>query len=200
MNSFSQGARLVPGTDKVSIGIAIVVSLFHQKSPNSQPQKTPTNSSPGPPQLTWRGAPSPRLSLERGGSGGRAATPPEASRPGPCRSLPDPLSLCISLGPARSPARPAHLPAQTRTRAGSDCHWKMQPRDSQSLAGRPSSAGITRATSPEKAASLPCSPANPGELRLPACLWARAYYTSQGRRWRRHFQTGMFPLLGSCWA
>lgn len=117
-------------------------------------------------------------------------TPLEASRPGPCRPPPDPLGLGISLVPARSPARPAHLPAQTRTRAGSDCHRKMQPRGSQSPVGRPSRAGITRATSPEKAASPPCSPANPGELRLPACLWARAYYTSQGRRWRRRFPDG----------
>ena len=101
------------------------------------------------------------------------------------------------LVPARSPARPAHLPAQTRTRAGSDCHRKMQPRGSQSLVGRPSRVGITRATSPEKAASPPCSPANPGELRLPACLWARAYYTSQGRRWRRNFPDGIILSSGT---
>lgn len=92
---------------------------------------------------------------------------------------PRPAGRAASPG-ARAPPRPLRAPHPTRGRRWLHRRGQEAPGRSPPQAGRPSAAGVTRATGPRKAGSSPATPRASG-LPLPACL-GRALTTFPRRR------------------
>ena len=200
MSSFIQGARLVPGTDKVSIGIAIVVTVCFTRNPWKASHKTlPPTAAPGHPNSPdwalpprdppWGGVEvgaGQRLPLKHRGLGRADCLQTHSASVSPS---------CLRAAPPgrhTSQPRPAHVLALTAT---GRCNREFLSPWEASLA----EPGSPAPRAPRKPRALLATPQTQENYDSRHAYGLAPTTLPRGAAGAATSETGTFSLLGSCW-